>query len=214
MEDIIKDKSVDYDEDELKDLDEEIENIEKKEEFEKYIENGVMHQLPPKDVLKNYFYYVLEELDEGIAELQYGKYKVQITLPYSNADGYVLAINGRELAISGDLDDVYNWLENIDKTYEMLLSDYEKREQQIDDLYDEILKKINNLNSESELRDLAVIESSIELYSDIYKDEYNFRPRGTIGEFYSLIKKRAPKLKEEFDELSYDEAFKLMYGED
>jgi len=178
----------------------ELEELEQKEEIEKYINGNEMVALPPKELLKKYC------LEQEEVDLKYGKHEVHIDY-YTD---YYLNVDGKDWI--GDFDKIYSVLENLETELEAKMSEEEKAFAQLDKTRESIINAIGNLNSDSTVKDIAKIQSSIEFYSDYYKDYNNVRPRGDIGEFYQVMKRNAPKAYAEFEALDWDEKVKLMYN--
>jgi len=191
----------DYAEEDFKPISKkELEELEQKEEIEKYINGNEMVALPPKELLKKYC------LEQEEVDLKYGKHEVHIDY-YTD---YYLNVDGKDWI--GDFDKIYSVLENLETELEAKMSEEEKAFAQLDKTRESIINAIGNLNSDSTVKDIAKIQSSIEFYSDYYKDYNNVRPRGDIGEFYQVMKRNAPKAYAEFEALDWDEKVKLMYN--
>lgn len=68
----------------------------------------------------------------------------------------------------------------------------------------------NELNATPSYETLGKVESMIDFYSDIYKDENGFRPRADIGFFRSLYCEEAKTLSVFFDELPLEKQMQYM----
>lgn len=75
---------------------------------------------------------------------------------------------------------------------------------------EKIIDAIKELNAKPSFENLGKVESMIDFYSDVYKDEYYIRPRNDIGYFRSLYNDKVKDLFEKWDGLSYDEHLKYM----
>lgn len=109
--------------------------------------------------------------------------------------------------------------EPIDELYELVEDDYE------DEVYDDTIedwdyfdrcgepleKEIKNLiEKASTIEDIAIIEGHLDVYSDIFKEAFFFRP--SLEPFRMAMFERGLKpLWDEFESLPYDRALKMMY---
>ena len=73
-----------------------------------------------------------------------------------------------------------------------------------------IIDEINELNANPCYETLGKVESMIDFYSDIYKDENGFRPRADIGFFRSLYCEEAKTISVFFDELPIEKQMQYM----
>lgn len=189
----------DYDEEDFRPISkEELLNLDKKDEISKYINGNEMVNLPPKELFKDYC------VENEEVDLTYGKHDVHID--YYN--DYYLNVDGKDWI--GDFDRIYSVLENLDAELEKVMSEEERAQVELEKTKDDIINRIGALNADSTVKEIAKIESSIEFYSDYYKDYNGYRPRNDIGEFYQVMKRNASKALAEFEALSWDEKVKLM----
>lgn len=84
-----------------------------------------------------------------------------------------------------------------------------REEIELEKMRKSINERINALNENSTIKDVAEIESSIEVYSDICKDVEGYRPRTEIGSFHTKMKEKTPAF-EEFWNLDFEERYKLF----
>ena len=66
------------------------------------------------------------------------------------------------------------------------------------DYKQKIIKAINELNANPTRNGFDVVESMIDFYSDIYKDENGFRPRCDIWEFRNMYSEPVKAMLMEF----------------
>ena len=69
---------------------------------------------------------------------------------------------------------------------------------EVADYKQKIIKAIGELNANPTKNGLEVVESMIDFYSDIYKDENGFRPRRDIGEFRDMYSEPVKAMFQEF----------------
>jgi len=69
---------------------------------------------------------------------------------------------------------------------------------EVADYKQKIIKAIGELNANPTRNGFDVVESMIDFYSDIYKDENGFRPRGDIWEFRNMYSEPVKAMLMEF----------------
>ena len=195
----------DYSEEDFVDItEEELNNLEKQDEIAKYIDNGVMVELMPKDLFKEFCEKGTEKADP--INLKYKGYNIVIDCPFELEDGYLLTINDlRFLRLTSD--EVYEKLEKIDEVYEAQL---EKFEREVSKIEDQLNALIEEVNTNPTMENIGKFEAMLEFYSDIFKDKYGFRPRTQINEFKKALNQKASELDRAFFDLDYSERLKLM----
>lgn len=211
-----KDYTEDYEEEDFKPVSEvEIEELEMDERIAKYIEvlkyddddfavSAIMHSLPPKEILKEF-------IDNYVYEttVKYGKRTVVLEQPFDNDTDVKISCGGYSWGFV-DFDKGYEILENLDSEMEKKYEEEHQAEIECDKLYDKIKEEISKINENSELKDVARIYNDIDFYSDIHKDVYGYRPRTEIGTLNALLREANNNLVEAFNELSFNEQWKLM----
>lgn len=194
-------KDFGYEPEDFKEItEEELEDLNEKDEISKYINENIMSALPPKDLFKKYC------MDNEEIDLDYGNHKISIDCDIT---GWYLYVD-YEQWYGQDFDEIYAILENLESELNKRLSEQQKAEKELEKSKEDIYNRINQLDNESTKEDIAKIEASIEFYSDYSKDVNGYRDRTTIGNFYELIKRNAPKAYEEFEALDWDEKCRLM----
>ena len=107
-------------------------------------------------------------------------------------------------------EETYDGIVNIDE--EIKKAD-ERQKEAVDSTekyHDELMERVNKANDEMGIKKFAELCSSIDVYSDVYKDAYGYRPREECHEMFNLLSQNAPKLDKEYIALSYDEKLKLL----
>ena len=107
-------------------------------------------------------------------------------------------------------EETYDGIVNIDE--EIKKAD-ERQKEAVDSTekyHDELMERVNKANDEMGIKKYAELCSSIDVYSDVYKDAYGYRPREECHEMFNLLSQNAPKLDKEYIALSCDEKLKLL----
>ena len=82
---------------------------------------------------------------------------------------------------------------------------------EINEYKEKIINTIKTeLNVTPSYETLGKVESMIDFYSDVYKDENGFRPRADIGFFRSLYCEEAKTLCVFFDELPFEKQLQYL----
>ena len=203
-----KETDLDYEEEDFVEItNEELEELEKKDEIKKYFNNNEMVQLMPKEL----FEYFCEKNTEKAEDVvfKYRGFKIILECPFYAQDGYSILINGK--GVYGlNIDELYNIMQNVDSKYQELLDEDEKLEYQVDKTKKAILSSIDKIDKNTELKFLAKIENDMDFYSDIYKEANGYRPRNEIGEFHRLMERKNPELYKKLKDLDYTEYLKLL----
>lgn len=116
--------------------------------------------------------------------------------------------------------EVWLWYKTFEETYDAIVNIDEKikeaderQKEALDSTekyHDELMERVNKANDEMGIKKFAELCSSIDVYSDVYKDAYGYRPREECHEMFNLLSQNAPKLNNEYIALSYDEKLKLL----
>ena len=194
----------DYSEEDFVDItEEELNNLEKEDEFSKYIYGGIMINLMPKDLFIEYCN------TNKTLSFKYKDYDIKIEMPYSIEDGWAIYINDKSF-INLTLDEVYEKLEKIDEVYEAQLSEDEKFEREVSKTENQLNALVEEVNTNPTMENVGKFEAMLEFYSDIFKDTYGFRPRTQINGFKKALNQKASELDHAFFDLDYSEQLKLM----
>lgn len=200
-EDMVTDAKEDYDysEEDFEEItEEELDDLSDKDEIAKYFDGKVLHELPPFETFE-------KMINNGNTKFQYGKNNIYIN---KENEGYYVETNGDWFTYN-NLEEVYNFLKDIDVFLQKRYEENHREEIELEKMKKSINERINALNENSTIKDVAEIESSIEVYSDIYKDVNGFRPREEIASFHSDMKTKTPAF-EEFWNLDFEERYKLF----
>ena len=204
----------DYDDEDYIDItEEELNAISEKEESEKYFKvlsedncsiDVEIFQMPSKEEYVKFFTPYLEDKDK--IHIKYGSDWITI---YNNYNEFYLQCY-----------EVWNWYKTFEETYdgvanidEEIKKADERQKEALDSTekyYDELMERVNKANDEMGIKKYAELCSSIDVYSDVYKDAYGYRPREECHEMFNLLSQNAPKLDKEYLALSYDERLKLL----
>ena len=199
-EDMVTDAKEDYDysEEDFEEItEEELDELSEKDEIAKYFDGKTLYDLPPFEIF--------EKIIKDKNQFQYGKYNIYIN---KENEGYYVEVNGDWFTYN-NLEEIYNFLKNIDSFMQARYEENHKEEIELEKMKKSINERINALNENSTIKDVAEIESSIEVYSDIYKDVNGYRPREEIGAFHTAMKAKTPAF-EEFWNLDFEERYKLF----
>lgn len=204
----------DYDDEDYIDItEEELNAISEKEESEKYFKvlsednysiDVEIFQMPSKEEYVKFFTPYLEDKDK--LHIKYGPYWISI---YNGSTGFDLGCG-----------EVWNWYKTFEETYdgianidEEIKKADERQKEALDSTekyHDELMERVNKANDEMGIKKFAELCSAIDVYSDVYKDAYGYRPREECHEMFNLLSQNAPKLNNEYIALSYDEKLKLL----
>ena len=200
-EDMVTDAKEDYDysEEDFEEItEEELDKLSEKDEIAKYFDGKVLYDLPPFETFE-------KMINNGNTKFQYGKNNIYIN---KENEGYYIEANGDWFTYN-NLEEVYNFLKDIDVFMQKRYEENHREEIELEKMKKSINERINALNENSTIKDVAEIESSIEVYSDIYKDVEGFRPRTEIGAFHTAMKEKTPAF-EEFWNLDFEKRYKLF----
>lgn len=204
----------DYDDEDYIDItEEELNAISEKEESEKYFKvlsesnssiDVEIFQMPSKEEYVKFFTPYLEDKDK--IHIKYGSDWITI---YNNYNEFYLQCYEVWNQYK-TFEDTYDGVANIDE--EIKKAD-ERQKEAVDSTekyHDELMERVNKANDEMGIKKYAELCSSIDVYSDVYKDAYGYRPREECHEMFNLLSQNAPKLDKEYLALSYDERLKLL----
>ena len=204
----------DYDDEDYIDItEEELNAISEKEESEKYFKvlsedncsiDVEIFQMPSKEEYVKFFTPYLEDKDK--IHIKYGSDWITI---YNNYIEFYLQCYEVWNQYK-TFEDTYDGVVNIDE--EIKKADERQKEalDSTEKYYDELMERVNKANDEMGIKKYAELCSSIDVYSDVYKDAYGYRPREECHEMFNLLSQNAPKLDKEYLALSYDERLKLL----
>lgn len=204
----------DYDDEDYIDItEEELNAISEKEESEKYFKvlsednysiDVEIFQMPSKEEYVKFFTPYLEDKDK--IHIKYGSDWITI---YNNYNEFYLQCYEVWNQYK-TFEDTYDGVVNIDE--EIKKADERQKEalDSTEKYHDELLERVNKANDEMGLKKFAELCSSIDVYSDVYKDAHGYRPREECYEMFNLLSQNAPKLDKEYIALSYDERLKLL----
>lgn len=204
----------DYDDEDYIDItEEELNAISEKEESEKYFKvlsesnssiDVEIFQMPSKEEYVKFFTPYLEDKDK--IHIKYGSDWITI---YNNYNEFYLQCYEVWNQYK-TFEDTYDGVANIDE--EIKKADERQKEalDSTEKYHDELMERVNKANDEMGIKKYAELCSSIDVYSDVYKDAYGYRPREECHEMFNLLSQNAPKLDKEYLALSYDERLKLL----
>ena len=204
----------DYDDEDYIDItEEELNAISEKEESEKYFKvlsesnssiDVEIFQMPSKEEYVKFFTPYLEDKDK--IHIKYGSDWITIYNGFTEFYLQCYEVWNQYKTF----EDTYDGVANIDE--EIKKAD-ERQKEAVDSTekyHDELMERVNKANDEMGIKKYAELCSSIEVYSDVYKDAYGYRPREECHEMFNLLSQNAPKLDKEYLALSYDERLKLL----
>ena len=201
------------DEDYIDITEEELNAISEKEENEKYFKvlsednysvDVEIFQMPSKETYVKFFTPYLEDKDK--IHIKYGSDLITI---YNDFDGFYLQCYEVWKQYK-TFEDTYDGVVNIDEEIKKAEERQKEALDSTEKYHDELMERVNKANDEMGIKKFAELCSSIEVYSDVYKDVHGYRPREECHEMFNLLSQNAPKLDKEFSALSYDERLDLQ----
>ena len=204
----------DYDDEDYIDItEEELNAISEKEESEKYFKvlsesnssiDVEIFQMPSKEEYVKFFTPYLEDKDK--IHIKYGSDWITIYNGFTEFYLQCYEVWNQYKTF----EDTYDGIANIDE--EIKKADERQKEalDSTEKYHDELMERVNKANDEMGIKKFAELCSSIDVYSDVYKDAYGYRPREECHEMFNLLSQNAPKLNNEYIALSYDERLKLL----
>lgn len=204
----------DYDDEDYIDItEEELNAISEKEESEKYFKvlsednysiDVEIFQMPSKEEYVKFFTPYLEDKDK--IHIKYGSDWITIYNGFTEFYLQCYEVWNQYKTF----EDTYDGVANIDE--EIKKADKRQKEalDSTEKYHDELMERVNKANDEMGIKKFAELCSSIDVYSDVYKDAYGYRPREECHEMFNLLSQNAPKLDKEYIALSYDERLKLL----
>ena len=204
----------DYDDEDYIDItEEELNAISEKEESEKYFKvlsednysiDVEIFQMPSKEEYVKFFTPYLEDKDK--IHIKYGSDWITI---YNNYNEFYLQCYEVWNQYK-TFEDTYDGVVNIDEEIKKAEERQKEALDSTEKYHDELMERVNKANDEMGIKKYAELCSSIDVYSDVYKDAYGYRPREECHEMFNLLSQNAPKLDKEYLALSYDERLKLL----
>lgn len=204
----------DYDDEDYIDItEEELNAISEKEESEKYFKvlsesnssiDVEIFQMPSKEEYVKFFTPYLEDKDK--IHIKYGSDWITIYNGFTEFYLQCYEVWNQYKTFEDTYDGVANIDEEIKKADERQKEALDSTEK----YHDELMERVNKANDEMGIKKFAELCSSIDVYSDVYKDAYGYRPREECHEMFNLLSQNAPKLDKEYIALSYDERLKLL----
>lgn len=204
----------DYDDEDYIDItEEELNAISEKEESEKYFKvlsesnssiDVEIFQMPSKEEYVKFFTPYLEDKDK--IHIKYGSDWITIYNGFTEFYLQCYEVWNQYKTFEETYDGVANIDEEIKKADERQKDALDSTEK----YHDELMERVNKANDEMGIKKFAELCSSIDVYSDVYKDAYGYRPREECHEMFNLLSENAPKLNNEYIALSYDERLKLL----
>lgn len=204
----------DYDDEDYIDItEEELNAISEKEESEKYFKvlsesnssiDVEIFQMPSKEEYVKFFTPYLEDKDK--IHIKYGSDWITIYNGFTEFYLQCYEVWNQYKTFEDTYDGVVNIDEEIKKADERQKEALDSAEK----YHDELMERVNKANDEMGIKKYAELCSSIDVYSDVYKDAYGYRPREECHEMFNLLSQNAPKLDKEYIALSYDERLKLL----
>lgn len=204
----------DYDDEDYIDItEEELNAISEKEESEKYFKvlsesnssiDVEIFQMPSKEEYVKFFTPYLEDKDK--IHIKYGSDWITIYNGFTEFYLQCYEVWNQYKTFEETYDGIVNIDEEIKKADERQKEAVDSTEK----YHDELMERVNKANDEMGIKKFAELCSSIDVYSDVYKDAYGYRPREECHEMFNLLSQNAPKLDKEYLALSYDERLKLL----
>ena len=204
----------DYDDEDYIDItEEELNAISEKEESEKYFKvlsesnssiDVEIFQMPSKEEYVKFFTPYLEDKDK--IHIKYGSDWITIYNGFTEFYLQCYEVWNQYKTFEETYDGIVNIDEEIKKADERQKEAVDSTEK----YHDELMERVNKANDEMGIKKFAELCSSIDVYSDVYKDAYGYRPREECHEMFNLLSQNAPKLDKEYIALSYDEKLKLL----
>lgn len=204
----------DYDDEDYIDItEEELNAISEKEESEKYFKvlsesnssiDVEIFQMPSKEEYVKFFTPYLEDKDK--IHIKYGSDWITIYNGFTEFYLQCYEVWNQYKTFEETYDGIVNIDEEIKKADERQKEALDSTEK----YHDELMERVNKANDEMGIKKFAELCSSIDVYSDVYKDAYGYRPREECHEMFNLLSQNAPKLNNEYIALSYDERLKLL----
>ena len=197
---------------------EELEDLSKEDEFNRYFEitklskdgdnehavKATLYNLPSKELFTAWFKKYV-----GYAEKTYLNYKkYNLSIWY---DGMSFLVEYSSLRwIFNTIEEIYDFLTEAEKRISAQAEEEENYIAYVDLQRDKIDSFISEVNAEPTIEMIAKLESWLDMYSDIYKEQYGYRPRHDIAWFRERLSKEAKDKFKEFCDLPYEKQVDLI----